>query len=75
MEGKTEKVGTKKCGGGKVAIIGAGIAGLAAAHHLHVNGQADFTVFEASDRPGGRIHTVRNGEFKIYIYIVIYIFH
>lgn len=38
-----------------VAIIGGGISGLMAAEHL--NGRADYTLFEASDRLGGHAHT------------------
>ena len=40
----------------KVAIIGSGISGLAAAHTLH--GHADLTLFEAADYFGGHTHTV-----------------
>jgi predicted NAD/FAD-binding protein len=40
----------------KVAVIGSGIAGLAAAHGLH--GQADITLFEAGSYFGGHAHTV-----------------
>jgi monoamine oxidase len=40
-----------------VAIIGAGLAGLHAAHRLHRAG-VDFNLFEARDRVGGRILTV-----------------
>ena len=40
-----------------VAIIGAGLAGLNAARMLHGAG-IDFHLFEARDRPGGRIPTV-----------------
>lgn len=43
----------------KVAIIGAGITGLTAAFELKEKG-IDCTVFEASDRVGGCIKTVRN---------------
>lgn len=43
----------------KVAIVGAGIAGLAAAHRLSQEGvRAD--IYEASTRPGGRIMTLRD---------------
>jgi monoamine oxidase len=46
--------------GKKVAILGAGIAGLVSAYEL---GKAGFacTVLEARARPGGRAWTVRNG--------------
>jgi monoamine oxidase len=46
--------------GVKVAILGAGIAGLVAAYEM---GKAGFhcTVLEARERPGGRVWTVRNG--------------
>ena len=40
----------------KVAIVGTGISGLAAAHHLQ--GKADLTLFEASRKPGGHANTV-----------------
>lgn len=44
-----------------VVVVGAGLAGLAAAHQLEAGG-ARVTVLEASDRIGGRLHTVtRNG--------------
>ena len=42
----------------KVAIVGAGIAGLRAADLLHKAG-IDFTIFEARDRIGGRLETTR----------------
>ena len=40
----------------RVAIIGSGIAGLAAAHHLR--GSAQLTLFEANHYFGGHTHTV-----------------
>ncbi len=40
----------------KVAIVGSGIAGLAAAHALH--GKADITLLEAGSYFGGHTHTV-----------------
>lgn len=39
----------------KVIIIGAGIAGLAAATHLTQHDMDDYIVLEAQDRVGGRI--------------------
>ncbi|HUG14665.1 MAG TPA: protoporphyrinogen oxidase [Thermomicrobiales bacterium] len=47
-----------------VAVVGGGIAGLTAAHTLRELG-ADVTLFEASDRLGGKIHTERVGELLI----------
>jgi len=40
----------------KIAIVGSGISGLAAAHWLQ--GRADLTLFEAADYFGGHTHTV-----------------
>jgi predicted NAD/FAD-binding protein len=40
----------------KVAIVGSGISGLAAAHHLR--GLADLTLFEGASHFGGHTHTV-----------------
>jgi monoamine oxidase len=44
-----------------IAIIGAGIAGLAAAQKLYANGFNDVIVLEATNRIGGRIHTIPFG--------------
>ncbi|HWC87552.1 MAG TPA: FAD-dependent oxidoreductase [Solirubrobacteraceae bacterium] len=41
----------------RIAIVGAGISGLVAAHLLH--GEHDVSVFEAADWIGGHTHTVR----------------
>lgn len=41
----------------KIAIIGAGVSGLVAAHLLH--GRHDVTLIEANDYAGGHTHTVR----------------
>jgi monoamine oxidase len=43
----------------KVVILGAGLAGLTAAYQLKKN-QMQFRLFEASDRVGGRVQTVRD---------------
>ncbi len=40
----------------RVAIVGSGISGLSAAHHL--TGQAEITLLEAADYFGGHTHTV-----------------
>ncbi|MEE9369388.1 MAG: protoporphyrinogen oxidase [Pontiella sp.] len=48
----------------KVAIIGAGITGLTAAFELQSRG-IDFTIFEASDRSGGVIRTVKEDGFLV----------
>jgi monoamine oxidase len=42
----------------KVIVIGAGLAGLAAAYELDAWGH-DVTLLEAQNRPGGRVYTVR----------------
>ncbi len=49
----------------KIAIIGAGISGLTAAHTLKKLGYDNITIFEANDRVGGKVHTV---EIDGYIY-------
>jgi predicted NAD/FAD-binding protein len=41
----------------KIAIVGAGISGIAVAHRLHRRHQ--LTVFEADHRPGGHANTIR----------------
>jgi monoamine oxidase len=43
----------------KIVIIGAGIAGLNAAHQLKKIG-LDATVYEANNRTGGRMYTIKN---------------
>uniref|UniRef100_A0A0V0G8I4 Putative flavin-containing amine oxidase n=1 Tax=Triatoma dimidiata TaxID=72491 RepID=A0A0V0G8I4_TRIDM len=45
----------------KIVIIGAGVAGIAAATSLLDRGFEDVTIIEAEDRLGGRIHTVPFG--------------
>src|SRR5262245_35390121 len=46
--------------GVSVVVAGAGLAGLCAARDLMRRG-AEVTVFEARDRVGGRVHTIRDG--------------
>lgn len=45
----------------RILIIGAGIAGLSAAHHLVKGGETNFKILEARDRIGGRIISVPVG--------------
>lgn len=46
----------------RVGVIGAGLSGVMTAAELHRRG-VDVTVFEASDRIGGLVDTVTDGEF------------
>src|SRR3954463_4414119 len=48
-------------GAGRVAILGAGVTGLAAAYELGKAGY-DCTLLEAQDRVGGRNRTLRGGD-------------
>ncbi|GHG08285.1 protoporphyrinogen/coproporphyrinogen oxidase [Streptomyces filamentosus] len=47
-----------------IAVVGAGLAGLAAAHELRRNGH-EVCVFEAADAPGGRMRSLRRGGYLI----------
>ncbi|PHQ69273.1 MAG: hypothetical protein COB93_08515, partial [Sneathiella sp.] len=48
----------KDCANKKIAIVGAGAAGLCAAYELlKANPKIDITVFEATKRAGGRLHS------------------
>ncbi|GIY76951.1 spermine oxidase [Caerostris extrusa] len=49
----------------KAIIIGAGIAGISAAHHLVKNGETDFKILEARNRIGGRIVSIPLGEDQV----------
>ncbi|MDX5420811.1 MAG: protoporphyrinogen oxidase [Hymenobacteraceae bacterium] len=48
----------------RVAIIGAGISGLALAYHLQRLG-VPYDLFEASGRVGGNIHTIRRHDYLL----------
>lgn len=45
-------------------VVGAGMAGLAAAHRLRASG-LDVIVLESSSRPGGAVRTVRDGDWLL----------
>ncbi|MEU8882739.1 MULTISPECIES: protoporphyrinogen/coproporphyrinogen oxidase [Streptomyces] len=47
-----------------IAVVGSGLAGLAAAHELGRNGH-EVRVFEAADAPGGRMRSVRRDGYLI----------
>jgi oxygen-dependent protoporphyrinogen oxidase len=49
----------------RVAVVGGGIAGLAAAHRLVDRRETEVVLLEASERPGGTILTERTGGFTI----------
>lgn len=50
----------------KVAIIGAGITGLASAYYLkQQNPNIDVTIYESSNRPGGKIQSYRQDGYMI----------
>jgi monoamine oxidase len=56
---RTDLDGCTTVAGSRIAVIGAGFAGLAAAWYLSQAG-VNVTVFEASDRSGGRVLTDRD---------------
>ena len=56
--------------GGRIAIVGGGISGLAAAHRIgelarEGSGPAEVTLFEAGDRLGGHLRTIRSGDLLV----------
>jgi protoporphyrinogen/coproporphyrinogen III oxidase len=51
-------------GAGTVAVVGAGLAGLAAAHRLRQRGQR-VIVFDAADAPGGVVRSERRDGFLV----------
>ncbi|HEV2917183.1 MAG TPA: NAD(P)/FAD-dependent oxidoreductase [Candidatus Babeliales bacterium] len=48
-----------------IAVIGAGLAGLAATHYLYTHG-IDVKLFETQNRPGGRVYTIHNTQGQHY---------
>lgn len=49
----------------KIIIVGAGVAGVAAASRLLSKGITDVTLLEAENRIGGRVHTVDFGKLNL----------
>ncbi len=58
--------------GARIAIVGAGIAGLTAAHRIKQAGNTPV-VLEAGDYVGGRIKSVRRGDFLFDVGAFIYL--
>lgn len=58
--------------GAHIAVVGAGIAGLTAAYRLEQAGHTPV-VFEAADYVGGRIKSVRRGDFLFDVGAFIYL--
>jgi oxygen-dependent protoporphyrinogen oxidase len=52
---RVEDVPAESASRPRIAVIGAGIAGLAAAHELARDGRAEVVVFEGSPRTGGKL--------------------
>lgn len=48
-----------------VVVVGAGLAGLAAAQRLKAAGIEDVVVLDAQDRIGGRVHTVDHSDYLL----------
>ena len=72
MPGRNDKDSVSGNNGPPVAIIGAGIAGLTAAFYLKQAG-FDTRVFEANERVGGRIQSLRRGDFLFDLGAFIYL--
>lgn len=49
----------------RVAILGAGIAGLSVAKHFVKNNMLDFVIIEAKNWIGGRVHAVEEGTLLV----------
>ena len=49
----------------KIAILGAGISGLATAYWLNKNDKYDVIVYDIKDQPGGAMTTKKVGDYLI----------
>lgn len=68
IDGKEENVGTnslKPAREAQVVIVGAGLAGLAAAQRLYESGIRDVMVLDAQNRIGGRVQTIDHSDYLL----------
>jgi oxygen-dependent protoporphyrinogen oxidase len=49
----------------RIAVVGAGPAGLTAAHELEARGYTHVTVFEKNDHVGGKVNTLKLGDLSV----------
>lgn len=49
----------------QVVVVGAGLAGLAAAQKLHEAGVEDVVILDAQERIGGRVHTINHSDYLL----------
>lgn len=61
--------GTSSLDNKRLVIVGAGLAGLAAAQKLLQNGFENIVILEAQDRVGGRVQTIDHHDFVIELVI------
>lgn len=57
----------------KVAIVGAGAAGIGAAEYFYNEGMNDFVVLEARDRVGGRVQSVQVNNLINYLLTLAFV--
>lgn len=68
IDGKEENVGTnslKPAREAQVVIVGAGLAGLAAAQRLYESGIRDVMVLDSQNRIGGRVQTIDHSDYLL----------
>lgn len=58
----TDSVPNRKA---QVVVIGAGLAGLAAAQRLYKSGIRNVVVLEAQGRVGGRVYTINHSDYLL----------